>query len=160
MKRIILMRGIPGSGKSWIAKAMSNDLTEICSTDDFWYYTSGGTRYAFDPKRLAEAHEWNRNNAEVFLQDFTNVTVIIDNTNINPRDMEPYFDLAVKYNAEVSIVQVDTPLDVCLSRNALRTPDRRVPVQAICRMFARLKDNPMPFNLERLIDQAKERAKK
>lgn len=156
-RRIILMRGIPGSGKSWIAKAMSNAFTGICSTDDFWYLIGSGTRYAFDPKRLAEAHEWNLDNAEEYLRNFTNVTAIIDNTNINPRDMEPYFDLAVKYNSEVSIVQVDTPLEVCLSRNALRTPDRRIPPHVIERMYSNFHK---PVSVGQLLNQAKERAKK
>lgn len=154
MKRIILMRGIPGSGKSWLAERFGH-CGNIFSTDEFWY-KEDQTRYAFDPAKLSEAHEWNRARVERYIKP-ADCLAIIDNTNINRRDMEPYFDLAVKYGAEVSIIQVDTPLQTCIDRNAARSQDRRVPEETICRMFLNMQQ---PINCGAMLQAAIERAKK
>lgn len=153
MKRIILMRGIPGSGKSFLAEQINQNGT--FSTDSFWYDEAGV--YRFDPSKLQEAHEWNRAQVERMLDRFDHGTYIVDNTNINRRDMKPYFDLAVKYGAEISILQVDTPLDVCLARNAARSQDRQVPQKTIERMY-----NIFGYRVDagEMLNQAKERAKK
>lgn len=63
MRIAYIMRGIPGSGKSTIAKIIAGDTGKIHSTDDFFYNPYG--EYCFDPKLLKEYHEKNfRNSAK------------------------------------------------------------------------------------------------
>lgn len=150
MKRIILMRGIPGSGKSFLAELMNQN--GVFSTDQYWYDEEG--IYRFDPVKLQEAHEQNRAQVERMLARFDHGTYIVDNTNIGTRDVAPYFDLAVKYGAEISIVQVDTPLEVCLVRNSKRSQDRRIPEDVIARMFY----NMVPMSCGQQLNFAHERA--
>lgn len=155
MTHITLMRGIPGSGKSSIAMKLDGDVA-VCSTDDFWYLHTGGTYYAFDIKQIAEAHLWNQRRVEDCIKAKPPYAgVIIDNTNITSHAVAPYFDLAVKYNCSISILTVDTPLEECIKRNALRSEDRQVPESAIRRMHEQMKE----MSADRELAAAKRRVK-
>lgn len=98
MKRLILMRGFPGSGKSTMANriAMQFANSVIYATDDFWMNNG---RYEFDPTRLTEAHEWNQARCEKALEE--DKVVIVDNCNICQEHMQPYLDMASRHGAEV-----------------------------------------------------------
>lgn len=154
MTHITLMRGIPGSGKSTVAKAIVFLDIDIMSTDDFWYMTDPLT-YRFDIKQIAEAHAWNQDRVDKRLARGMCPHIIIDNTNITSHAVAPYFDLAVKYNCTISIVTVDTPLEECIRRNALRSKDRQVPESAIRRMHEQMKE----MSADRELAAAKRRVK-
>lgn len=109
MKRLVLMRGIPGGGKSTKARAIAikhlsqrGSSMAICSTDD--YHMVDG-EYVFNAAMLGQFHELNHKRAEQFMRCETEL-VIIDNTNIKRRDMKPYRDSAEKlgYTVEEVIV--------------------------------------------------------
>ncbi|XP_021065975.1 NEDD4-binding protein 2 [Mus pahari] len=57
---LVLLRGLPGSGKSFLARTLQEDNPGgvILSTDDYFYING---QYQFDVKYLGEAHEWNQN---------------------------------------------------------------------------------------------------
>ena len=50
-KRVVLLRGLPGSGKSTAAAALGG---RALSTDD--YFRTADGRYVFRPERLPDAH--------------------------------------------------------------------------------------------------------
>lgn len=56
-KTIILMRGVPGCGKTFIVGRLKDSLntSAVCSADD--YFVRSGT-YRFDRSKIKEAHEW------------------------------------------------------------------------------------------------------
>ena len=70
MKRLFLLRGLPGSGKSSLAKSLSDSVT---------------------------AHEWCRKKAEDFMGPYEFDTVIVSNTFTQEWEMKPYYELAEKY---------------------------------------------------------------
>ena len=78
-KRLIIIRGIPGSGKTFLAKklqatAKANTLTaEICSTDD--YFMENG-KYVFDPSGLHINHKKKSVRASQFMASSVNVVII------------------------------------------------------------------------------------
>ena len=77
-KRLVkIMRGLPGSGKSfWAGKLFPDAL--VLSTD-FHHMVEGA--YVFDPTRLAEYHDktlWQYTKAVVDLTPL----IVVDNTNI------------------------------------------------------------------------------
>jgi len=134
---LTLMVGIPGSGKSTVARSLSDiSGAEICSTDDFWYQDDP-TVYTFDVKRLGEAHRWNQQRAASFMA--AGQDVIIDNTNLDDYAKQPYYALANIYNFDVVIVTVDTPVNICIARQYERPADRRVPTDVIFKMHSKLK---------------------
>jgi len=131
------MQGIPGSGKSTVAKAMAGiDGDALYSTDDYWM-ESGVYRYDVD--RIGEAHAWNQSNARAaMLLGFP--LVIIDNTNIKKRYAQPYLDLAQECGYPVQVVRVEVAVEEAIRRNNMRTEDRRIPEDVIRRMAAEMED--------------------
>jgi len=96
--KIILMRGLPGSGKTTLARRIaSEEGAVVFSTDDFWIGEDG--RYRFDPERLGEAHGWNLDRTRRMLSDGR--SVVVDNCNTKGEHMAPYVELATEYGAEV-----------------------------------------------------------
>lgn len=101
---ITIMQGIPGSGKSTIAKKLlqMDPNAEIASADDFFVQENGS--YIFDITKLGEAHRKCQEKVRKFLED--NKNVIIDNTNIKKKDVKIYLDMAKEFGAEVQVIRV------------------------------------------------------
>uniref|UniRef100_A0A6J0SZQ3 NEDD4-binding protein 2 isoform X1 n=1 Tax=Pogona vitticeps TaxID=103695 RepID=A0A6J0SZQ3_9SAUR len=104
---LVLLRGVPGSGKSYLARTLLEDNPGgiILSTDDYFYQKNG--KYQFDADCLAEAHEWNRKRAkEAFEKRIT--PIIIDNTNTQAWEMKPYVALSQQHKYKVIFREPDT----------------------------------------------------
>jgi predicted kinase len=101
MKRVYLMRGLPGMGKSTVAKALADAHTNgdpadrvepvIVSADDYFVQTDG--TYAWDRTKLNLAHSQCMSRFDAALKKGVEV-VIVDNTNIKRRDFAYYQGLA------------------------------------------------------------------
>ncbi|NWQ67746.1 N4BP2 protein, partial [Neopipo cinnamomea] len=103
---LVLLRGVPGSGKSYLARNLLEDNPGgiILSTDD--YFNKNG-QYHYDPNCLGEAHDWNRKRAkEAFEMGIS--PIIIDNTNIQAWEMKPYVTLAQQFKYKVMFQEPDT----------------------------------------------------
>ena len=95
MTEFILIRGLPGSGKSTMAKQYHGSYIHL-ETNMFW-----GPNYEFDMSRLKEAHEWCQNSARIFLASHS---VIVSNTFTTKKEMDPYFDIADEYGIVPTII--------------------------------------------------------
>ena len=117
-KVIYLMRGIPASGKSFVARLIANGTDGIiCSTDDYWSDVDGN--YNFVPTKLGEAHLANqRKVAEAMGRG--EPSIIVDNTNISARDLKPYLLLANLFNYTVQLIDVGAEMETCVERNITR----------------------------------------
>ncbi|NXI32026.1 N4BP2 protein, partial [Sterrhoptilus dennistouni] len=103
---LVLLRGVPGSGKSYLARNLLEDNPGgiILSTDDYFYKHG---QYHYDPDCLGEAHDWNRKRAkEAFERRIS--PIIIDNTNIQAWEMKPYVTLAQEFKYKVMFREPDT----------------------------------------------------
>ncbi|NXL42494.1 N4BP2 protein, partial [Podilymbus podiceps] len=103
---LVLLRGAPGSGKSYLARTLLEDNPGgiILSTDDYFYKHG---QYHYDPDCLVEAHDWNRKRAkEAFEMRIS--PIIIDNTNIQAWEMKPYVTLAQQFKYKVMFREPDT----------------------------------------------------
>ncbi len=112
-KTLILMRGIPGSGKSHKARSLKGATGVIFSTDDFW---GDNYRANFDQaKQDGTVHhllgKYHRQNLERTIQamDQGISPVIVDNTNVRLRDMQPYVDAAEQRGYQVRYEESDLP---------------------------------------------------
>jgi len=105
-RNLWLIRGLPGSGKStvarWIAEGHNNGYH--FETDEY-FRTEGRTReYKFDPSKLKEAHEWCQNQVEEEMKyhgDSFRVCITVSNTFTQEWEMEAYYKLAKKYDYNV-----------------------------------------------------------
>ncbi|NXD35089.1 N4BP2 protein, partial [Copsychus sechellarum] len=103
---LVLLRGVPGSGKSYLARNLLEDNPGgiVLSTDDYFYKHG---QYHYDPDCLGEAHDWNRKRAkEAFEMRIS--PIIIDNTNIQAWEMKPYVTLAQQFKYKVMFREPDT----------------------------------------------------
>lgn len=136
---MFIMQGVPGSGKSTVAKMLqasiyaSNDgrTVSVRSTDDLFMVDGD---YKFDQAKLGGYHSKNVWLTERDCQVGVDV-IIIDNTNVKPRDAKAYIDLARKYNYTVTVIRVDAGLKEAKRRNSGRTEDRKIPEHVIERMY-------------------------
>jgi len=99
-KVLIIVRGLPGSGKSTFAQMLSK---AICTADD-WYMRKGV--YKWDYKFIGEAHEWCQRKCWRFMQKDIS-PIVIANTSITTRAMQPYFNMAETFGYEVFTVVVE-----------------------------------------------------
>ena len=74
---VFVMRGLPGSGKSTIVKAISKLYQDrspiICSADNFFISKSGD--YSFNPLFLKDAHEASQSCMKNSVQEGNNVLI-------------------------------------------------------------------------------------
>lgn len=105
-KQLILIRGLPGSGKSTVARALVADGGLVFSTDDFWIGLDG--KYRFNIEYIGDAHAWNRGRTDAACAAGES-PIVIDNTNTTREEMSPFVAIALRYGYETSIVEPATP---------------------------------------------------
>lgn len=106
MKELILLRGLPGAGKSTLAQSLRGIHVEADQ-----YFVRADGRYEFDASQLKEAHNYCQAQTKAFMQtDGTQVPVdriIVSNTFTQEWEMEPYFEMAKQYGYRVHTIVVE-----------------------------------------------------
>lgn len=122
---LILVRGLPGSGKSTIAQQIAMYFeNEHIETDMFWMQDG---EYKFDIARIKEAHEWCQNKTRELLEIFDNV--VVANTFTTKKELQPYFDIAKEFGIVPNVI---------LCQNQWQNI-HNVPQEAMDRMKARFE---------------------
>jgi len=100
LKKVYILRGVSGSGKSSFVKKFLPKNVIIHSTDKFFYK---GKRYVFNLKKLSFYHQKNFDN---FLENLKKgkKVIVIDNTNLLCEFVRPYIETAKKYGYKVILV--------------------------------------------------------
>ena len=93
MKELFLLRGLPGAGKTTLAKSIEGMYIEADK------YFMDGDEYKFDASKLKEAHAWCQNAVRVWMG--SQGRIIVSNTFTQEWEMQPYYDLAEKYGYRV-----------------------------------------------------------
>ena len=105
---LILLRGLPGSGKSTLGNVIlqlpNNNPQEVLSADDFFVNNEG--EYIFDGTKLKEAHNYCQFRCSERMRQQI-VRIVIANTFTEDWEMKPYFDMAERYNYRVHTLIVE-----------------------------------------------------
>ena len=129
MQRIVLMVGLPGSGKStWLERKgivpLSSDAVRAMLADDATDQTIN--HRVFLTLRYLLRHRLAIGRPVSY----------VDATHLTPWERKPYFPIARRHGCEVEAVFFDVPLEVCRERNHKR--ERIVPDEALARLAAKL----------------------
>uniref|UniRef100_A0A915PQD5 Smr domain-containing protein n=1 Tax=Setaria digitata TaxID=48799 RepID=A0A915PQD5_9BILA len=145
---MIIMRGIPGSGKSSLASDLVAGTNGAVFNTDKYFMQNG--IYQFDPAKLEEYHQKNWKDAKDAIQNGVK-PVIIDNTNIFIAHMKPYVTLAVKNLYEIYFVEPETEwkknAKECARRNAHSVPEEKISYMVECFEEVELSDLIKPTQL-------------
>lgn len=97
---LILVRGLPGSGKSSFGRLLS-ELGMCCIEADDYFITN--VEYRFNASKLKEAHKECQEKVKNCL--FSGFSVIVSNTSTTEKEVKIYQDIANEYNAKfISLV--------------------------------------------------------
>lgn len=87
--RLILIRGVPGSGKSTYAKSYFNGHIHLEA--DMYFIQPDGS-YDWAAERLGKAHSWCQESTKIFLNN--NCDVVVSNTFTTRKELDPYINFA------------------------------------------------------------------
>lgn len=93
-KELFLLRGLPGAGKSTLAKSLGGKHFEA----DMYFVRDG--EYKFDVTKLKEAHEWCRSSVGGLMIN-EEPRLVVSNTFTQEWEMEAYYKLAETHGYRV-----------------------------------------------------------
>ncbi len=101
MKELILLRGLPGSGKSTVASLFKDYMS--ASADDLFTLANG--EYVFDKSKLSLAHQHYKDCVRMYMQN--NLNIVVHNTFTQEWEMQEYFNLAKEFDYRVHTLIVE-----------------------------------------------------
>jgi len=102
MADLYIIRGVPGSGKTTLAEKMNDSgMIDVYFEADMMMIDHDGN-YKFDPSKLSFCHDQCQRAVDVALTVGHNVAV--SNTFTRKWEMKPYFDMAKKHGAQVTVI--------------------------------------------------------
>lgn len=125
------MRGLMGSGKSeWVKRKMIEILTAdpmalvTAVSADHFFMVDG--KYKFDATRLGEAHsKCLRDYLDIIINNRYEV-LFVDNTNISPVEIAPYYKAAQAYGHDVEIINIKCDPALAAARNVHGVPTSKI----------------------------------
>lgn len=96
---LVLIRGIPGSGKSTIARSM----VEYSHFEADMFFVDNNGAYNYDRDKIKDAHEWCQ--SEAFKALTNGKSVVVSNTFTRRFEMEPYFEMAKTFGIHPRIIE-------------------------------------------------------
>lgn len=151
MRMLLLLRGLPGSGKSyWVYKNHLQDYT----------ISSDNLRTMMGSNLLDLNGKYGINNEvnpamwgklfEILESRFSlGAFTVLDSTNIKTADMQKIHKVAKKYRYRTYCVDfTDVPFDKCMKRNLSRDENKVVHKSAMERMYIRLQNSAVPGGIK------------
>ncbi len=117
MSKVYIMRGLPGSGKtSWVAKNVPN-YTGYFSVDRERTTHTGYAKDITWQRKCQYHNDVLAHFAKCVSRGNKDEIYVVDNCNLEVHMIAPYYRLAEAFDYEIEIVEMQTPLSICESRN-------------------------------------------
>ena len=104
-KTLFILRGLPGSGKTTLAKSIGAVHFEA----DMYFMV--GKEYKFDVTKLKQAHAWCQDQVRISMKNSDNkigdLRIAVSNTFTQEWEMEPYVEMAKEYGFKVFTLIVE-----------------------------------------------------
>lgn len=128
------MEGLPASGKSTLAEEICKKKNAVRVNKDLIR-----TMLHYD-KFTGKNESLTADAAEAIVERFLSkgVSVVIDDTNLNPKTMQYWKDKGAVFGAKVSVESLNTDIGECIQRDNLR--EKRVGEHVITKMALQYKD--------------------
>ena len=150
MKKLILMRGAPGSGKSTWIKEHGLELYTICP-DELRILFSSVEKQEDGEYRISQKHDgivWSTFYKILDYRLSLGVLTVVDATCSRIKDIKEYKKLADQYGYELLVVDfTDVPLDTCLKQNTMRPAYKYVPEDVIRAIYTRYATQEIPDDI-------------
>lgn len=102
MKKLVIIRGVPGTGKSTLASKQYGEYEHL---EADMYFINGEGEYVFKADHIHEAHNWCQNwTKRLMLREEPGI--VISNTFTTFREMKYYIDLAKSYGYEIEVISL------------------------------------------------------
>ena len=148
-KNLVILSGIPGSGKSYWVKNHLREGDSYVSRDEVRFSIIGDDEDYFSH----ETEVFDKFVAEIEEKLNCGKRVFADATHINWASRRKLLErIHDKENIDIDVCMITASLETCLARNAQRTGRALVPEGAIRRMYKQLT-NPAtdPFNYRYIV---------
>lgn len=142
--KIIMMKGLPASGKTTYAKELVDTQKYVRVNKD-------------DLRSMMDNGKWSKGNEKRVLRLRDQIirdavksgsSVVVDDTNFEDRHRDRIAALAEECGADFEVLFIDTPLEECISRNEQRA--NKVPISVINNMYkkyiAPLREKHVEYN--------------
>lgn len=142
-KTVIINRGIPASGKSTLTNKIvetlkNKEISAVAHSTDTYFIVDG--EYSFDSNKLREYHLKNQAVFKKSLEQNIEV-VICDNTNIEPWEASPYYEMAKKFNYRVLLIDLQSrDLDSHHQVQNNEGYNRNIPIKTLEDMYERYQN--------------------
>ena len=145
MRKLILLAGLPGTGKSYYAQSIKDENCHIISSDETRFAITHDYRVILEDMNIV--YDKMIDNANELLSTNDNITIILDSTFLDDKRRNYFLD-KIRGADYIQLVMLKANIDTILTRNHKRQEEKWVPEDVIISMMERYKD-PSPDNIYR-----------
>jgi len=102
-KFLIIIRGLSGSGRRTLAQQLCNHQENRIFVSAYDYFLKEDGEFEFNPEDLKISHLWCQTQASTYLAQGYEI-VVVYNTFTRAWELEPYFEMATKFQYSTSII--------------------------------------------------------
>ena len=145
MRKLILLAGLPGTGKSYYAQSIKDENCHIISSDETRFAITHDYRVILNDMNVV--YDKMIETANALLMSNENITVILDSTFLDDKRRNYFLD-KIKNTDYIELIMLKANIDTILARNHKRQEEKWVPEEVILSMMEKYKD-PSSDNIYR-----------